>query len=106
MLPPSIKVLKRVIKLSVAGTRGGAVRLHILLMLEDKVHATNEIAKDVGLDYKTIEYHLRVLEKAGLIVGSNKRYKRTFGHSNILKSNKNLIREITEELRMKVRKTR
>lgn len=93
------KVFRRILKLSVAGTRGGLVRFNILLMLDGRPLTTNEISKGIGLDYKTIEYHLRVLEKAGLIASSEEKYRRKYSHSSVLKMNMDVLDELHEELR-------
>lgn len=45
------------------GTRGGPLRIEILLALRDRPFNTNQLAQLLGRDYKTIQHHLRVLRK-------------------------------------------
>ena len=89
-----LHILKRTLTLSLAGTRGGPVRLRILLMLEKNPRNVNEIAKALAMDYKTVEYHMRVLEKSGFVTSAKKRYDNTYTLSTLLALNKNILKEI------------
>jgi DNA-binding transcriptional ArsR family regulator len=55
--------LKRVLWHLLGGTRGGPLRIQILLRLLDRPYNTNQLASDLGHDYKTIQHHLRVLKR-------------------------------------------
>lgn len=50
-----------------AGTMGGANRVRILRELLKKPQNTNNLSKTLNLDFKTIQYHLKVLEKNGFV---------------------------------------
>jgi len=52
---------KKVFDLVIGGTRGGPSRLAIVVLLSKGPRNTNELAKLLKIDYKTAEYHLRVL---------------------------------------------
>ena len=93
MLTPPINVFRRTLKLSIAGTRGGFARSQILMLLEKRPHTINELSDELSLNYKTIEYHLRVLEKLGLITPPDKKYRKTFELSVLVKANKNFLKE-------------
>ncbi len=94
MLITNEKILRRVLMLSIFGTRGGLVRLKILLMIKESPHNTNELSKKLDLDYKSVQHHIRVLEKSGLIMSSKKKYGNEYKLSTLLESNKNILREI------------
>jgi len=51
-----------------AGSRGGPTRIRIMRLLLAKPLNANQLAKTLGLDYKTVEYNLRVLRKHVLVV--------------------------------------
>ena len=53
--------LKRILWHLLGGTRGGPLRIRILLALFDRPYNTNQLAVLLGADYKTIQHHLRVL---------------------------------------------
>lgn len=51
-----------------AGSRGGPTRIRIVRALLDRPRNVNQVAAHLGLDYKTVEYNLRVLEKHRFVV--------------------------------------
>jgi DNA-binding transcriptional ArsR family regulator len=53
--------LKRVLWHLLGGTRGGPLRIRILLLLRERPMNTNQVATALGIDYKTAQHHLRVL---------------------------------------------
>ena len=93
MLAADKNILKRVLSLHLAGTRGGPVRLQILMLLEKKPHNINEISKRLSLDYKTVQHHMRVLHKSGFIVSSGMSYANSYSLAEIVKLNKDMLKE-------------
>jgi DNA-binding transcriptional ArsR family regulator len=53
--------LKRVLWHLLGGTRGGPLRVRVLLLLRERPMNTNQVATALGIDYKTAQHHLRVL---------------------------------------------
>src|SRR5687768_17125638 len=98
MFPPTKNILRRVLTLSIAATRGGLVRFRILEIIGNKPENINEIASTLKMDYKTIEYHMRVLEKSGLVSSSKAKYANTYELSALMKANKDLLKEIGKDL--------
>ena len=88
------KILKRILILYLTGTRGGPIRLEILMLIRKAPENTNILSKKLGLDYKTVQHHIRVLEKANLIISSKKKYNNCYELSTLLKSNNQIIEEI------------
>ena len=54
------------------GTRGGPNRAQILKVLQKRPSNSNQLAETLGVDYKTVQHHVRVLEENGLIAPSEK----------------------------------
>lgn len=50
-----------------AGSRGGENRIRIISVLQNSPRNTNQLANDLGLDYRTVQHHLEVLEKNNLV---------------------------------------
>jgi predicted transcriptional regulator len=50
-----------------AGSRGAEMRTKIVLVLATRPSNTNMLAKDLGVDYKTIQYQIRVLTRNKVI---------------------------------------
>lgn len=53
--------LKRVLWHLLGGTRGGPLRIRIIHLLSETPLNTNQVATELGIDYKTAQHHLRVL---------------------------------------------
>ncbi len=47
----------------IAATRGGINRARILRTLHDRPYNANDLAGQLGLDYKTVRHHLQVLRE-------------------------------------------
>src|SRR5579872_7243859 len=60
------------------GTRGGTNRLRIMLLLTERSLNAHQIAKELGLDYNSIEHHITILEKNNMISRVGPRYGAMF----------------------------
>ena len=89
--------IRRILMLYTSGTRGGPQRLEILNILAKRPENTNAIAGKLGIDYKTAQHHLRVLEKAGIILPAGKKYGNDYTLSPIVP--KSLVKEISKRSR-------
>ena len=58
----------------IEGTRGGKTRAIILSILAGKPSNAHQLAKTLGIDYKTVRHHLDVLGKNGIIAKGNNGY--------------------------------
>lgn len=63
---------KRLMVYLFIGTRGGWNRARIVKLLKEEPLNPNQIAERLGLDYKTIQHHIKLLEENGVIVSSSK----------------------------------
>ncbi len=81
-----------------AGSRGGLNRLRIISTLKDKSMNTNQLANELGLDYKAIQHHIHVLEKNNLISKGGEKYGVTFFVSTFLEVNMETFDEIANKL--------
>ncbi|MCI4366177.1 MAG: winged helix-turn-helix domain-containing protein [Thermoplasmata archaeon] len=51
-----------------AGTRGGPNRIRILEELRGRPHNAHQLAEVLGVDYRTVRHHLKLLEQNGLVL--------------------------------------
>jgi len=58
---------KRLLWFVFAGTRGGLNRMKLILALKNQPLNANQLAKELDLDYKAIQHHIKVLEKNNLV---------------------------------------
>ncbi len=89
---------KRLLWFVFAGSRGGLNRLKIISKLKESPFNTNQLAKEMGLDYKAIQHHIRVLEKNNMITKVGEKYNVTYFISTYLEVNMEAFEEIAGKL--------
>lgn len=89
---------RRLLHMLFAGSRGGIVRIKIISYLRDKPLNTNQIASSLGVDYKTAQHHLRVLERNTMVVRADDRYGATYSISTLLDVNIESFDDLIREL--------
>jgi DNA-binding transcriptional ArsR family regulator len=63
---------KRIMVYLFIGTRGGQNRAKIVELLHLEPANSNRVSEKLGLDYKTVQHHVKLLEENGVIVSSAK----------------------------------
>ena len=89
---------KRLLWFVFTGSRGGLNRLKIISKLKKKSFNINQLAKELNLDYKAIQHHIRVLEKNNLISKVGEKYNMIYLISTFLEVNIETFEEIEEKL--------
>jgi len=89
---------KRLLWFIFAGSRGGLTRLKIISKIKENPVNTNQLANQLGLDYKAIQHHIKVLEKNNLISKVGEKYGVMFFISTFLKVNMETFEEIKGKL--------
>ena len=90
--------IKNVLYWLIANSLGGFNRGKIIKELFNKPQNANEISKNLKLEYKTVRYHLKVLEENGLIVSVGGGYGKTYFPSDSLKEDKEYFNEIWDKI--------
>ncbi len=85
--------LRRLLWYLIGGSRGGANRAQLVRLVKERPMNANWLSKELKLDYKTVEYHLRVLEKNKLLV-SEGGYGAVYSLSPLLEQNFLVFEEI------------
>ena len=65
---------RRLLLFLLGGSRGGENRARIIRRLRVKPSNMNQLAGDLGLQYKAIQHHVRILMSNSLLVTSGERY--------------------------------
>ena len=89
---------KRLLWFVFAGSRGGLNRLKIIQAIQKTPLNANQLAKELGIDYKAIIHHVVVLEKNNLITRIGEKYNVTFFISTFLEANLDSFLEIVQKL--------
>ena len=89
---------KRLLWFVFAGSRGGLNRLRLIQTIKEKPLNANQLAKELGLDYKAIIHHINVLEKNNLVSKEGEKYGVTYFISTFLEVNMETFEEIAQKL--------
>ena len=90
--------LKYLLGWLIAGTRGGATRAKIIEILKDTPQNANQLANQLGMDYRTIRHHLKVLEKNKMVTTAGEGYGTTYFLSPALEENYEVFEEIENKM--------
>lgn len=55
-------------------TRGGPTRIKIVDLLRERPYNINQMSAALGMDYKTIQHHIKILEDNNIIALIEKKY--------------------------------
>lgn len=83
-----------VINYILTGMKGGMNRVEIIRLLSKNSLNANQLKEKTGLDYKTVQHHIRVLSKNRFIFNSGKKYGAIYSLTEEFKENFNLFKEI------------
>ena len=93
-----VRPLKYLLGWLIAGTRGGVTRAKILETLRENPKNANQLATTLGMDYRTIRHHLKILQKNRLITSAGDGYGITHFLSSELEENYVVFEEILNKL--------
>lgn len=82
-----------------AGSRGGQNRIRIMSHLRETPRNTNQLAQDLGIDYKGILHHLKTLEENNLVTKLGKNYGATYFVSPFFEEGQQVFDEIVTKLK-------
>ena len=101
-MPP----MKNILYWLLANSLGGVNRGRILEQLFKKPQNANELSNNLSLEYKTVRYHLKVLEENKLLTSVGGGYGKTYFPSEELEQNKEYFNQIWDEIGKKTHKER
>jgi len=59
--------MKAILWWLIAGSKGGINRARLIRELHDRPSNANQLTSRLGLDYKTVRFHLKILQENGII---------------------------------------
>jgi len=89
---------KRLLWFVFTGSKGGLNRIRLISIIRKTPLNANQLAKELGLDYKAIQHHVNVLEKNNLITRVGEKYGTVFFISTFLEVNLETFDEIVTKL--------
>ena len=84
----------------IVGNKGGINRARIIDELKNRPYNINQLAEKLGLDYKTIQYHIEVLEKNEVVISTGKKYGALYFLSDKMEENYDSFLKICEEFKV------
>ncbi len=90
--------MSRMIWWLLVGTKGGVNRARIIRVLKDRPYNANQLTELLGLDYKTVRHHLRVLEENKIITSTGERYGTVYFLSPYMESNYKTFEEYLDKM--------
>jgi len=90
--------LRRLLWFLLGASRGGRNRARILRRLKEKPSNQNQLSLDLGLQYKGIQHHVKVLTNSSMIIGTGERYGVTYTLSPWLESHFEIFEEVCRRL--------
>jgi predicted transcriptional regulator len=81
-----------------AGSRGGENRIRIISALQSSPRNINQLANDLGLNYRAIQHHIGVLEKNNLITKVGEKYGANYFLSPFFEDNMETYNKILSNL--------
>jgi len=91
--------IKIVFWLLFVGSRGGTNRIRIMSLLRNRPRNRNQLAIELGIDYKNIQHHIKVLEGNNLVTKIGNHYGVTYCVSALFENNEIVFDEIVARLR-------
>jgi len=80
------------------GSKGATNRIRIMSALRKKPSNRNQLSKELGMDYKGIQHHLKVLEGNNLVKKIGNHYGATYCVSELFESSELVFDEIVDRL--------
>jgi DNA-binding transcriptional ArsR family regulator len=65
---------RRLLWFLLGGSRGGENRVKILIAVKSRPSNLNQLARTIGVDYRSVQHHMSVLLKNNLVLSAGERY--------------------------------
>jgi DNA-binding transcriptional ArsR family regulator len=94
--------LRRLLWFLMGGSRGGEKRARIIDHLSRRPSNLNQLSRELELQYKLVQHHVRVLMKNSLLITSGEGYGEMYFLSPWLEAHIQEFRRVCEELKIKL----
>jgi len=80
------------------GSRGAATRIRIMSSLRKRPRNRNQLATELGMDYKNIQHHIKILEGNNLVKKIGDHYGMIYYVSTLFENSEDVFDEIVARL--------
>jgi len=81
------------------GSRGRTNRIRIISVLRKRPRNRNQLATELGMDYKSIQHHIKILEGNNLVRKIGNQYGLIYCVSGLFENNEIVFDEIVDRLK-------
>ena len=81
------------------GSRGRTNRIRIMSVLRKRPRNRNQLATELGIDYKNLQHHITILERNNLVTKFGKNYGVIYCVSELFINNETVFDEIVARLK-------
>lgn len=93
----SFESLKHLLWWVFVGTRGGPMRKKIMLSLLNSPANANQLAERLGVNYRTILHHIRILEENGLVKSEGPKYGKVYFPTDLISENMEVFNSVLSD---------
>ncbi len=90
--------IKKLLCFVFAGSRGGLNRIRIMSALRKRPSNRNQLATELGVDYKNIQHHIKILERNNLVKKIGNHYGMIYYVSTLFENSEAVFNEIVDRL--------
>ena len=90
---------KQLFWLLFVGSRGSDTRIRIMSVLRKRPSNRNQLATELGIDYKGIQHHIKILEGNNLVTKFGKNYGVIYCVSTLFENSEFVFDEIVDRLK-------
>ena len=90
--------MRRVIWWLIVGTKGGVNRARIIRALNERPFNANQLSEVLGLDYKTVRHHLKVLQENKIITTAGDGYGSVYFLSSGMEGEYEVFKEYLDKV--------
>jgi len=92
--------LRRLLWYLLGGTRGGESRARIIIALKERPSNLNQLAIQLGVQYRLVQHHIEVLKRNSLVTATGERYGVTYFLHPWLEAHFETFTEVAKKLRL------
>ncbi len=89
---------KKLFWLLFVGSRGSDTRIRIMSALRKRPSNRNQLATELGIDYKNIQHHIKILEENNLVKKIGNHYGARYCVSGLFENSEAVFDEIVDRL--------
>jgi len=90
---------KKLFWLLFVGSRGSDTRIRIMSVLRKRPSNRNQLATELGIDYKNIQHHIKILEGNNLVKKIGDQYGLIYYVSAFFENSEDVFDEIVDRLK-------